>query len=185
MLVHLLAFSLYNVPNVSTNDDCQQNCTTTKQQILCDNCIPQNITETVEEVILTQLNAHCLLAHRYCNVSWENVEKLSIVSDHIVDNIADYAFICLYEITTLKLSLPYLKIINIHSFYGLINVKVLDFTECTRLQTSGLAAGFSLQSIVPNLSTLILSNMGTITVWRCGIVSEIHRHLSTLKHICT
>ena len=128
----------------------------------CENCNPQNISEKVKEVILTQLSADQLVAHGFCNASWENIRSLTIVSEYVYD-IKNFAFDCLYKIATLKLSLPNLALIYSNSFYGLINIKVLDFIGCVRLRTSFLAAGLSLGTIVPNLTSLTLNNMGTVT----------------------
>ena len=89
---------------------------------------------------------------------------MSIVSDLqlYIAEIADYSFDCLYAIRTLKLNMPYLTTIQSNSFYGLQNIRVLEFNECYRLQTSNLTIGFSSEDIVPYLTSLTLNNIGTI-----------------------
>lgn len=178
------------VPNGIAYNDCQKNCTIVKLQMRCENCNPQEISEKVEDVILTQLRADQLVAHGFCNASWENVKSLAIVSDYIGD-IKSYSFDCLYKITTLKLSLPNLRLIYSNSFYGLENIKVLDFIGCIRLRTLFLAIGFSLETIVPSLTYLTLNNMGTVTEFEGVELSQLFidtiafRNISELNIVST
>ena len=112
----------------------------------------------------SRLCSYHLVANGICNVSWVKVKMLSISYnfDYPSDYpIVDYAFDCLNNIERLKLSIDHLTILTAHTLNGLLNVRLLDLTGCIRLETPALTKGFSMNSVVPSLGKLILSNMGS------------------------
>ena len=156
----------YHVPSDSKEGGiCQPTqCVQNHQQLICDDCIPLVVADTVNEIVLTSLHEYHLVVHGFCKVTWANVTKLSIIND-LEDQtnytIVDYAFDCLNKIESLKLNIRKLSNMTTNTLYGLLNVRSLDFTDCSWLETPALISAFSLGTIVPKLDKLILSNMGS------------------------
>ena len=148
-----------------TDEMCQHKCSRRNQRMICNDCIPLTVPDTVDEIVLKALHGYRLAAHEFCNVSWANVKMLSILNDFdepSANIIVDYAFDCLNKVETLKLTIGDLRVLNANTFYGLLNVRVLDLTGCSRLETPALTTALSLNTVIPNLNQLVLSNMGSV-----------------------
>ena len=159
----------FTVDQMLTNtrdEPCQQTeCIQRNQRMICNDCIPRTVPDTVDEIVLNALHGYRVVAHGFCKVSWAKVKMLSISNDFDYPGastiIVDYAFDCLNKVETLKLSTRRLTNLTENSFYGLLNVRLLDLTTCIRLETPALTTALSLYTVVPNLNQLILSNMGS------------------------
>ena len=155
----------YHISSDSREGICQPTqCVQRQQQLTCDDCIPLVVPDTVNEIVLTSLHDYHLLAHGFCKVTWANVTTLSIINefeDQSNFTIVDYAFDCLNEIETLKLNLRKLSNLTANTFDGLLNVRCLALTGCSRLETPALVSAFSLGTTIPKLNKLILSNVGS------------------------
>lgn len=156
--------SVDHVLFAETDTGCQQNCNLSEPQLVCTGCIPDKVPETVRGIVLDELSYDRLFADRFCHVSWKNVEALSIISQSVGNltyEIADYAFNCLDKIESLKLSIASRPTFNTNTFSGLTNVRVLDFTDCIRLDTATITTDLSLKTNIPKLSKIILTNVRT------------------------
>ena len=165
LAVHVTPYSVgAAVLTFRRDETCQQRCTPTTHRMVCNDCIPHDVSNTVDEIELNALHSYRIVAHGFCNVSWMNVKMLSISYKFFYPDdypIVDYAFNCLYKIERLKLSIQRLTILTAYTLTGLLNVRLLDLTGCVRLATPALTKGFSMNSVVPNLNRLILSNIGS------------------------
>ena len=156
----------YHVSTDSREGICQPTqCVQNHQQLTCDDCIPLIVPDTVNEIVLNSLHGYHLVAHGFCKVSWTNVRILTIsngLKDESAISIVDYAFDCLPEIETLRLNVRKLSNLTANSFYGLLNIRGLDLTDCSRLETPALSKALSLATVVPKLKKIILSNVGSV-----------------------
>ena len=156
----------YHVSTDSREGICQPTqCLQNHQQLTCDDCIPPIVPDTVNEIVLNSLHGYHLVAHWFCKVSWTNVRILTIsngLKDESAISIVDYAFDCLPEIETLRLNVRKLSNLTANSFYGLLNIRGLDLTDCSRLETPALSKALSLATVVPKLNKIILSNVGSV-----------------------
>ena len=86
------------------------------------------------------------------------------MDDPSAKSIVDYAFFCLHDIEILRLSIGELSILTSNTFYGLLNVRSLYLTDCSRLKTPSLIPALSLNTstVVPKLNKLILRSMGSV-----------------------
>ena len=84
------------------------------------------------------------------------------MDDPSAKSIVDYAFDCLLNIETLRLSIGELINLSFNTFYGLLSVRCLDLTDCYRLETPALVTALSLNTVVPKLNKLNLRNMGSV-----------------------
>ena len=158
--------SPFTIDQVLTRDEtCQQTeCIQRNNRMICNDCIPRTIPDTVDEIFLNALHGYRVVANGFCKVSWAKVKMLSISNDFedpSASTIVDYVFDCLNKVETLKLSIGKLSVLTANSFYGLLNVRLLDLTACIRLETPALTTAMSLNTMVPKLNQLILSNMGS------------------------
>ena len=141
---------------------CLEACSFTTNRIECINCLPQNVTAAVNEVVLLGLNESRIVPHMFCGVSWPRVVNLTILnSDGNQFNIQNFTFDCLTKIKTLQLGLTQLINFSRNALCGLDDVRTLDLTNCIRLEISGLTPGLLSDAIVPRLQTIILSNVGS------------------------
>ena len=137
-------------------------CECEGEQIRCDQFIPRQVPNNVSEVLLS-FNSTMLVPGIFCNVSWNNVIKLSInynVPWPGYFYLDDYVFLCLKQIQILKLhTMNYFNTTK-KTLYGLESVTVLDLSGCERLITSELVILLSVKTSIANLKKLILSSFG-------------------------
>ena len=166
LAIHVSPFIVDPVLTYAGDENCLQiQCVQTNQLLTCDDCIPVIVPDTVYEILLNSLYGSHLVANGFCNVSWTSVKILSIynnLDDPSAKSIVDYAFDCLHDIEILRLSIGELTILTSNTFYGLLNVRSLYLTDCSRLKTPSLITALSLNTVVPKLNKLILHSMGSV-----------------------
>ena len=166
VILVLMLISFCVRPAFLTEQYCGTNCTNTGRRVVCENCIPKAVPSNVKEVVLSKFNEVHLVPRVFCNVLWENVTKLVIESDRVTSVyhyyvLPDKTFDCLHKIESLKVSISSLNKLSTYAFFGLTNVRILDLTACNRLTVSVLSNAFSSDVVMPNLTTIILRNLGS------------------------
>ena len=147
-------------------DDCIYMYNTSK--IVCEGVIPYEVPHNVGEVVLLRMLEKQLSKNIFCNVTWTNVTRLSIISivSDIDPKIADGTFDCLSQIQILKLNVSHLVEFTNLTFSGLSDVFELDLSGCTRITTSDIVTALSSGAVLPKLSILTLVETGRV---RSGI----------------
>ena len=143
--------------------DCADQCHSSGQQMECIDCIPRNVSSTVNEIVISQFNGSRFVSNMFCGVFWPQVVKITILNNDNTDlfYIKNFTFSCLSKIINLKLGLQKLTNFSHNALYGLDSVQTLDLTDCIRLEIPGLTPALSSSANVPRLQTLVLSNVGT------------------------
>ena len=161
VLVAMSCFHIWMSVGGNLLPGCPDMCKCDGEQIRCERFIPSNVPYNVSEVLLS-LNSKSLSPGIFCNVSWNNIIKLSINYTDVSDiRLDDYVFLCLKKIQVLKLyTICRLETTN-NSLYGLENVTVLDLSGCARMYTRDLVILLSVKTNVANLKKLILSGFGS------------------------
>ena len=157
-----------SVGNETTVDQrCMESCIFTDRRMECTDCIPINVTSAVNEIVLLEFRESRFVPRMFCGVSWPRVVNLTIVNTVKIRcylrnfEIQNFTFDCLSGIETLKLGLSQLISFSHDALYGFDNVKTLDLTDCVCLAIPGLKPGLSLETNVPMLQAIILSNVGS------------------------
>ena len=148
--------------NTSIYQDCRDRCNLKYRRMDCIDCIPQNVTSEVDEIVISKFNVTKFVPKMFCGVSWPSVINLTVLSSTGRDLcLLDFTFDCLNRITTLKLGLKQLTNISHNALYGLYAVNILDLTGCVRLKIPGLTNSLLLDTNVPKLKTLILNGVSS------------------------
>ena len=157
-----------SVRNETAEDQgCIASCRSTDRRIECTDCIPKNVTSAVNEIVLLKFRESRFVSKMFCGVYWPSVVNLTIVKadegNCYLSNfsIQNFTFDCLSRIETLKLGLSQLVSLSHNAFYGLNSVRTLDLTDCVCLEIPGLTPGLTLETNVPLLQAIILSNVGS------------------------
>ena len=174
------------LPPPNSDNNCPANCSCVAPTITCyGGTIPHQLPENIVEVEL--LDLYSLDAREFCNVTWDNVRKLSIMSyehelileyydtlissnnyfydyDHVFARY-DHAFDCLGQIETLKLRDAQFWTPADNTFTGLTNLTVLDLSG-SNIQTTQFTGTFSVRNNLPKLALLNISSTSSETVVR-------------------
>ena len=144
------------------SDDCPNQCHCEETKVNCTDQIPSVIPRNIKEVIVFNPTKDTLVPRVFCDVFWPNVKCLTVDSntdDHLY--LVDNLFNCLNRLETLKIQVKDSPVhLYHHSFAGLENVTLLDLTGCSRILSEEIYIAFSEKTILPNLSRLILVDVG-------------------------
>ena len=170
--------------------DCADVCSFTDRRIECIDCIPKNVTSTVNEIVLLRFNESRFVPHMFCGVLWPRVVNLTILNSKYRPepnrtelNIRNFSFDCLPQIEILKLGLSGLHHLSVNAFYGLTNTRTLDLTNCVYLEISQLTPSLSLYANLPKLKTLILSNFGHQSAYGTNQISQNFLDIAAHRNI--
>ena len=107
--------------------DCADQCHSTDQRMDCIDCIPRNVTSTVNEIVLSQFNESRFVSNMFCDVFWPQVVNITILNKngHLF-YLKNFTFNCLSKIINLKLRLQSLTNFSHNALYGLDSVQTLD-----------------------------------------------------------
>ena len=193
------------IPPPTSDNNCPANCNCVAPTITCyGGTIPYKLPDNIVEVEL--LDLYFFDARRFCNVTWDNVRKLSIMSyedefiheyhdnfdfdfnftqyfdDDFDSSHYDHAFDCLGQIETLKIRDAQFWTSSDKIFTGLTNVTVLDLSGSS-IETTLLTYTFSVRNILPKLTLLNIScesNKALIVIDQPFIDALSSRPLHTL-----
>ena len=156
--------SLPSAVNVS-----QPKCTNSITKVVCNGTIPTSVPDTVQELVLVQIDSREFYPGKFCHVSWTNVTLLIFEFVTVADNansrfnLDNHVFKCLQNITTFKFSSEFLRGFQNHTFSDLTNVIRFDLSQCRNLMWNYLYETLSVRSNLPKLTTLRLSGTGIYT----------------------
>ena len=152
---------------------CPLGCQCSAFTMVCDGIIPETTPNYTTDLYLTQLPPSHLVARVFCNVSWENVKKLTISYDGLENDtlsnetwiyLHNEAFWCLNqtEIRSLHIDISWLHGFRSTSFGGLENITELDFSGCVRMGNDQLMGILTQNMSFPKLSKVRLSEVGAL-----------------------
>ena len=142
-----------------------KNCSFTTTTVTCTGTVPKVVpNETNEVVLLAPIE---FTARIFCNVTWTNVRKLSLIYLRYRAYLFDHLFDCLGHIESLNIN-GSIWVVTGNAFYGLDNVTTLDLSDSS-VDQKQLQKLFSLQTTIEKLTNLIVSND--------GVPLEINQHL--------
>ena len=130
------------------------------------NYIPFNVPLTTKEIIMSQIDPAELVPGRFCQVSWTNVEVVSISVDSQKNakpkyfNLIGGVFECLETISAFKLRSRFLQHFSKYAFTGLKNIVLFDLSHCRSIHWSDLYKTLAESKNFPKLTQLILAGSG-------------------------
>ena len=152
ILESALMICVTNATTLSASDnDCPELCTCENRQITCFNHIPETVPDAMEELTLDVWYypfSNFLHPGVFCNVTWQNVRKLSIINNLIHDVLEGDFFCCPNRLHTLTLSsIGFSTSSHSEAPVGLINISNLEIYK-------GIVRGNSLYYL-QNFPTLV------------------------------
>ena len=165
----------------SRYNDCPDNCSCVSTTIKCHKTIPDTVPNHTVEVVLVDLGESELTPKRFCNVTWNNVSKLSLLFYRWVGYLYDHVFNCLDQIDLMRISGHWMSFAEqLFVFDGLTYVEDLDLSD-SYIHEYRLKNLFSASSIMPSLRQLNLSmNRESLFVDQAFIDSLSSRPLEML-----
>ena len=154
-------YSVYQQEN-----DCPHKCHCEETKVKCTDLIPSALSRNIKEVIIFNPTKETLVPRAFCGVLWPDVSKLTIntnvyATKQPVLKLFNNLFNCLEQLETLKIQGENQPLhLYYHTFAGLDNVTLLDFTGCSRILSEELCTALSEKPILPKLSRLSLSRVG-------------------------
>lgn len=147
----------------SVLNDCPSTCTCSGSKLECFEDIPAIIPPTTAEISVYEAN---LGERMHFRDGWSNVTRLSInpglSSFHnrpeIARSLHAQEFNSLKNLEILQIACKCLIGIEINTFDGLDNLRVLDLRNNINLRVEHLVSGLQGSNILPNLSEMYLSN---------------------------
>ena len=165
---------------------CTERCRFKDRRIECIDCIPRNLTSTVNEILLTKLNESRIVPYMFCGVLWPRVVNLTILNSDVngkLFNVDNFTFSCLPQIEMLKLGLTGILSLDDNAFHGLENTSTLDLTNCIKLDIPMLTPSLSLYANLPKLQSLILRNFGSFSTTGVNQLSQTFVNILTHRKI--
>ena len=167
MIAMLLFFTAHTfkaatLSTTTLENMCPSSCKCFKTQITCVGLIPKIVSDSVEEVILSQIHPEELYrAGRFCNVYWLNVRRLTISSvQPVYFYLGAGTFNCLSQLKAFSFHSAYLENFSKQTFAGLTNVEDFDLSACMHIHWQTVYQTLSDPTNLPKLTHLNLSAIG-------------------------
>ena len=164
LTVGVLSLTLLATPiYADTSSMCPPSCACDNKRMQCNRKFPTFIPSYIKVVELSDIGFDEYVDGVFCKTSWNNVRYLSLVhaEKYHSTTLKNNTFRCLNNIESLKLMCDQLTGFENGTFLGLENLTTLDLTGCQKLCSPALNIAFADSMVLPNLSELILSNIGT------------------------
>ena len=164
VLLRIDCCSSWTVSTSSLEEACPEKCICESHTIRCHGSIPKSVSNHITDVEVIDLPPETFVGRLFCQRSWNNVTKLSILCKDTCDNkfpMPDNVFLCLDRLDTLRLSLGKLYNFSRDTFMGLLNATHLDLSNCLKICTPDLVTVLSNRYSLPNLSRLTFDGAGT------------------------
>ena len=144
--------------------DCLPNCSCSDSLIRCYGYIPDQIPDSSQELVLSNIDSMELWPRRFCllHESWGKLKALEFISVKVSGylSLPSGVFDCLGYLKSFMFKSEWLQHFTNYTFTGLSDVTFLDLSGCQMMNWNDLFDTLSIRQNFPKLDHLILSGAG-------------------------